>query len=309
MGLIRSGAVVFFSGLLFLSLFLGNLFLTVSWSLEYETIEPHLNEFATITINELGVDKLLTENYELMELYCETQEIFTINEQGLNLEIPCSTINQGSQSVIEYGIQESIKQLYYQEYSCEFWECIKNTDTMFVLVSDTAREYWHSKFYLAIIASIILVTLLFVFIESKKSALTITGALMIVASIPFRKINWILSLLPEKNFTEIFTIFFTKSYNVFLTMLIIGIIVLLVGLAFEFFGVGIKLTNLFRWIFKKKEDKKGELLLKENENKEKFTKEEVKNIVKKEIKKQKKKENIKGDVKEIVKEELKKSDK
>ena len=307
MGLVRSGAVIFFSGLLFLSLFLGNVFLTVSWSLEYDTIQPHLNELAASTIDELRIDKILTENYELMQLYCSSQETFTLTEQGLNLEIPCSTIKQGSQAIIEYSVQESIKQIYYQEYECEFWECIKNTDTMFVLVSDTARGYWHSKFYLTIIASIILFSLLFIFIESKKSTLTITGALMIVASIPFRKINWILSLLPEGNFTDLFTIFFTRAYNVFLTMLIIGVIVFLIGLAIEFFKVGVKLTSLFRWIFKRKDDKKGEVPLGEDENQKEITKKEVKDIVKKEIKEQKTKQEIKAHVKKIVKEELKKN--
>ena len=305
MGLIRSGAVVFFSGLLFLSLFLGNIFLTVSWSLEYEAIEPQLTKFASEMIEEISFDQLITESYPLMQLYCESQEVFTFSEQELNIEIPCPIINQGSQQVIEYGIQQSIKNIYYQEYECKFWECIKNTDTMFVLVSDKAREYWNSKFHLSIIVASVLFILLFIFIQSKRSVLTITGALMVVAAIPFRKINWILKLLPEGDFRELFSVFFTSAYNVFMTMIIIGIIIFLVGLAFEFFKIGLKLNNLFHWIFKRKDDKKGEIHLTENENQKTFTKEEVKKMVKKEIKKQK----LKKDVKEVVKEELDKTNK
>ena len=218
MGLIRSGAVVFFSGLLFLSLFLGNAFLTVSWSLEYESVEPHLNELAASMIADLNIDQTIENNYEIMQLYCETGETYDLIENEIDINIPCSIIDQGSQQVIEYGIKEAIKNIYYQEYECEFWDCIKSTDTIFVLISETAKDYWHSKFYLTILASAILFTLLVIFIESKKSALTITGALMLVSSIPFRKINWALSLLPEGNFTELFSIFFTRSYNVFLTM-------------------------------------------------------------------------------------------
>jgi hypothetical protein len=299
MGLIRSGAVIFFSGLLFLSIFLGNIFLTVSWSLEYQNIQPQLTELTTKTIEDLGVTRIITKNYEIMQLFCPNQEIFTLVEEGINLEIPCTIITQGPQQTIEYSIQESIKQIYYKDYPCEFWECVKSTDTLIVLISETAKEYWHEKFYLTIIVSIILFVLLFIFIESKKSALTITGALIIVASIPFRKINWILSLLPEGNFTDLFAIFFTRAYNVFLTTIIIGITIFLIGLAFEFFKIGIKLTNFFRWIFKRDDNKKEENLLGENE--QTFTKEEIKNIVKKEIKKQK----IKNNVKKIVKEELK----
>jgi hypothetical protein len=304
MGLIRSGAVVFFSALLFLSIFLGNVFLTISWSLEYETLEPNLKNFTTEIIEDMKINKTLTENYNFMLIYCQNQESFNLTEQGLNIEIPCTIIKQGPEKIIEYGIQESIKNIYYQEYNCEFWECIKNTDTVFVLTSEKAKYYWHSKFYLTILISTILLILLIIFIESKKSALTITGALMIVSSIPFRKLNWLFTLLPEGKITEIFSLFFTKSNNVFLTMLIIGSIILLVGLAFEFFNIGFKITKMFRWIFQKKENKKEEnpqtknKTEEKNEEKENLTKEEIKKIVKKEIKKQKLKENIKDKEKE-----------
>jgi len=242
MGLIRSGAVIFFSSLLFLSIFLGNAFLTVSWSLEYETLEPNLNNFATELIEDMKINKTLSENYNLMLINCQNEELFNLSEQGLNLEIPCQIIKQGPEKVLEYGVQKSIKNIYYKDYNCEYWDCIKNTDTVFVLISETARDYWKSKFYLTLISSIILFTLLVIFIESKKSALTITGALMIVSSIPFRKIDWLFTLLPEGKLTEIFSLFFTRSYNVFLTMLIIGSIILLVGLAFEFFNIGFKIN-------------------------------------------------------------------
>jgi hypothetical protein len=299
MGLIRSGIVVLFSALLFLSLFLGNTFLTLSWSLEYETVQPHLTNLTENTIKDLGIEKTITDNYEIMELYCENEEIYNL-ENEINIEIPCSTIVQGPQQTIEYGIQKSIEKIYYQEYDCEFWDCIKTTDSIFALVSETAKDYWNSKFYLTLITSIILFTLLIIFIESKKSALTITGALMIMASLPFRKTNWLISTLSEGKLTEIISLFFTRSYNVFLTMLIIGSIILLIGLAFEFFNIGVKITKVFKWIFQKKENNKRENPLSENETEEKneekenLTEKEIKKIVKKEIKKQKKKniENI-----------------
>jgi hypothetical protein len=115
---------------------------------------------------------------------------------------------------------------------------------------------------------------------------------MIMASLPFRKTNWLISTLSEGKLTEIISLFFTRSYNVFLTMLIIGSIILLIGLAFEFFNIGVKITKVFKWIFQKKENNKRENPLSENEteekNKENLTEKEIKKIVKKEIKKQKK---------------------
>ncbi len=304
MGFIKSGIVIFLSVVLFLSLFLGNSFLTLSWSLEYETVSPNLASFANSFIDDVGVLEILTNNYGVMEVYCLSNSNFPLNQDDFNLEIPCDVINQGVGDVISYGIDAFVSQIYYKNYDCSFWECLKVENTPYVLVSEKARVYWKSLFYWALLLSCVLFVLLFLFTDSKNSPLTIAGILMIIAALPFRKLNWVMSFIPDSSLFDLATVFLSRAYNVFLIMVIIGIILFAVGIAFHFFGFGMKISNFISWLFNKKE-KKGEIPLNE-EGKEKFTKEEVKDIVKEEVANSKKKENLRDHVKDLVKEEINK---
>lgn len=253
MGFIKSGLVIFLSVVLFLVLFLGNMFLTLSWSLEYETVSP----------------LLMSSN----------------NSGGDNLGINSSTI-----------------QIYYQERDCSFWKCLKTESGASVLVSETARVYWNSLFYWAILIAGIIFALLFLFTDKKNSSLTIVGVLMILAALPFKKLAWVLSFIPNSSLSDLGIVFFSKSYNVFLIMIVIGFSLLVIGLALHFFTWGMKLSDFVSELFKKKE-KNDEPILEDGE-KEILTKEEVKDLVKEEVDNSKKKEGLRNHVKKLVKDEI-----
>jgi len=192
---------------------------------------------------------------------------------------------------------------YYEEYDCGFWECLKGETIPFVLISQKAKNYWQTLFYWALLISIILFVLLFIFSDSKNSPLIITGVLMIVTAIPFRKISWVSKLLPDSPFFDLALAFFTKSYNVFLIMMIIGVILLVTGITFNLFGIGMNISGFFSELFHR--EKKGEVPLEEKDEKT-FSKEEVKDIVKTEVQKVQDKEDLRKHVKNIVKDELEK---
>ena len=105
-----------------MDLFLGNLFLTLSWSLDYETIQPNLIEYTGSLFNQHGVTSELKDNYNLMNVYCKSHENFVLNQAGVKLEIPCATINKGPQEVIDYEINNFIYEIYYKNYDCGFWQ-------------------------------------------------------------------------------------------------------------------------------------------------------------------------------------------
>ncbi|MBT4376523.1 hypothetical protein HOD29_04065 [archaeon] len=301
MGFIRGGTVVILTVVLFLSLFLTNSFLTLSWSLEYETLQPAIMESADKILENLGIDKLLDENIGVMQVYCQIYPSFPFEAEGYSFEIPCDVILTGSQSIVNYGIEQIVYTTYYQEYNCDFWDCIKTTSQPFVLVSEKAKNYWNSKANIFILISIILAVLLFFVSKSKQTALIIAGILTVFAALPFRKLDWILSFFPDSSFLSFFSVFFTRSYNVFLVMLIIGLVIFAVGISLGFFKVGFKFSKLF-----KKKGEKGEAPLTKGteKSKDKFTKEEVKEIVKEVVKKEKSKQNLRKNVKDIVKKEL-----
>jgi len=235
-----------------------------------------------------------------------------------------------AQEVIDRGIENYIFDIYYEEHNCGFWECLKKESNSFVLVSQKAKEYWNVLFYWSLLASALLLTLLFVFSTSKNSPLIITGMLMMVTALPFRKITWILKFIPDSPILDLIAAFFLKSYNVFIIMIIIGAILFGIGMAFDLFGLSMNISGFFSKLFRK--EKKGETSLTEevekdstkedvdNSNKEEvknivkeevsdLSKEEVKDMIQEEVEKAKTKEKLRKHVKKLVKEELNKSDK
>lgn len=310
MGLIRSGVVVTLASVLFLALFLGNAFLTLSWSLEYDNVKPQVTTFANSMIDEVGFRSALESNYELMQVYCTSYPSFVYSDDSFSVDIPCSEIEKGPENVISYSIENVIEDFYYKSYECSFFECLKNQKEPFVLVSEKAKDYWVSKYKFALVAIIVLFFLLLLVMESKHSSLTVTGILMVVSALPFRKLNWAINLLPDGSVTDLFMAFFTKSYNVFMIMTIIGASLFAIGIAFEFLGFGLKFSK-FIGLFKKKKSgsdksKKGETLLTEAPEK-KFTKEEVQEIVREEILKEHSREKLRSQVEDEVEKVKKKT--
>ncbi|MDA3836926.1 MAG: hypothetical protein PF542_04855 [Nanoarchaeota archaeon] len=323
MGLIRSGAVIALSSVLFLTLFLGNGLLTLTWSLEYDNVAPHVQNFSGGIFEDLGVRENIINDYQLMEDYCGSYDAYPYNRDEISLKVPCDIIRLGPDSVVNYSVSKFFYDVYNKEYDCSFWKCVKEADNgIFVLISAKANDYWKSKFKLAILASVILAGLLLLVLESKYSLFTITGILMMFSAFPYMKLNWVFGFLPEGSLTGLFVALFTKSYNVFLIMTIIGAVLLAIGIAFEFLGFGLKLSKLFG-LFKSKDKveeketedkgKKGDVALGEQspvvsskspvEDREMFTKDEVKEIVRDEIEKIKTEKKIRGKVRKDMKEE------
>lgn len=276
MGMIRGGLFVIASFALFLSFFAGNVFLTLDWSLEYDTLRPELTSIIKdiAAESEINLDEVMEENFVIMESYCQNNSEYVFSKQEYIFVIPCDIVSQGSEAVIEQGINNLLKEFYYKEYDCGFWECVKQSDAgqPFVLVSEKARDYWNNKFYLALVVSLILIILMFFLIETKHSLFTVVGCLLIISSLPFMKLNWLLSFISDASFLQFFTIFFIKAYNVFLISFIIGLALLGVGIGLKFFNIGFKISDFFS---------------KKEKVKENVSKKDIKEIVKEEISKKK----------------------
>src|SRR3989339_535736 len=160
MGFIRSILLIGVSILLFLSLFIGNIFLTLSWSLEYETVKPQMITLVEdLANNELGLFESVNKDFYLMTTYCQNNSEYVFAQEGYTFVIPCENILLGPEEVIKYGIANLVTQMYYEEYDCNFWECVKLADKPFVLVSEKAKDYWKSKFYLILMITIGLIIL------------------------------------------------------------------------------------------------------------------------------------------------------
>ena len=277
MGVIRSGLFVILSVLLFLAFLVGNLFLTLNLSLDYENVKPELvsvvNQAVEKEINLIGdVDK----NFELMTSYCQNNSEFVFNQDEYVFVLPCEVVSQGYNAVLNYTIDSFAESVYYGAYDCSFLDCIKTTETSFFFVSKQAKDYWRNKFYLLLTVSLILIAGMFFVIEKKHNLPIVVGSLLAVSSLPFMKLPWLLSFMSDSNFLQFFTIFFSKSYTVFLIAFLLGLLTLATGIILKFFHIGFKINNFFSRFSKGSKDNK------------KISKGEVKSIVKQEISKSKK---------------------
>lgn len=271
MGIIRGGLLVIASVLLFLLFLVGNFLLTFNLSLDYENVKPEIASIVNdMAQEEFDLNQKINEIYPEMVLYCENNSEYVFSEQGYTFVIPCSVVAGGSESIIEYGTNSLIEDVYYDEYDCGFWNCFKETEQPFFLVSKKSQDYFLGKFYLVLFSSIALIALMFFLVEKKTNLPIIVGVLLGVSALLFVKFDWLFSFTSENYFLQFFTIFFSKSFTVFLISFILGLLILVVGIILKLFVVGFKISNLFT--------KKGKGV----------SKKEVKGIVKQEISKGKK---------------------
>ncbi|MFH1503741.1 MAG: hypothetical protein ABIE36_03730 [Candidatus Diapherotrites archaeon] len=271
MGFIRGAIITLFSFVLLISLFLMSLSLILSWSLEHDTFQLVLGDSAKDILKDfLGSENIIGEGEEIyMKNYCLLNSEYKFTYENYDFIFPCEVIEKGRDSIIDYGADYFVDTLYYAEYDCEFWKCVKDSSIPLVLFSEKARDYWRNKFILLLVLSFVLFALIFLISKNKHVTLIITGVLLILSVLPFRKLNWVLTFMPDE-FSGIFSLFFTKSHSVFIIILIIGLILIGIGFLFRLFGWSM---NFMKWLSKNPEEE------------ENISKLEVRDIVKEEISK------------------------
>lgn len=251
MSFLRGGLIFLISLILFFSLFFSNVFLNLSWSLEYDTLEPNLIQVTNKFINKTGVGEEISMAVTAMEFYCMTHSNYVFMEENIGVEVPCEIVDSGPNSSTDYIVKYLINKVYYDNYNCEFWSCVKESQIPFVLISEKAKDYWYDKFKLAIYVSLIAFALSFILVRKKSNAFINVGILTIAAAILFKQFDWVLKIFPDNSLFELLDIFFAKSLNIMIVMCVIGALLLVVGILFRFFRLSTKISNLF----KKKESK------------------------------------------------------
>lgn len=274
MGAIRGVLLVFVCVFLFLSLLIGNVFWTLNLSLDYNNVKPEMSAIFDGTFEDQNLETVVEDNFEIMKSHCQTgnEYMFNYDNSGYIFTLPCTVVLEGSDAVVNYIVNDFVEEFYYKDYDCDFIDCFEKVGPFF-LVSQKAKNYWSHNAYLFLISSLILVVLLFLLTEKKLNTFIITGVLLIIASLPFAKLDLIFSFFSDKLVLGLLTIFFTESYTIFVISLVLGIILLGIGILLKIFKVGFKISNICSKFSKKKE---------------KISEDTTKHIVKKEISKKKK---------------------
>jgi hypothetical protein len=229
-----------------------NLFFTLNSSLKYENVQKEI----PLLVNELtnGSSSLL-QKFDLgdafnisqatdkektaMDKYCQNNSEYTFVFEGSTISVPCSSLSGGKEAVVKATVNGFVDSIYYKEYDCNFWNCITKEKAPYFLISQKAKDYWHQKFYFALIASLVLVALLFLLVEGKTNWPVLVGSILILSAAPLLKIKEIISFIIPKSIhilSVFLSIFFSKSYATFWISLIVGLV--LIGL-----GLGLKFSN------------------------------------------------------------------
>jgi len=237
MGFLRGSVITFFSIILFVFLFFMSMTAILSSSLNYNTLQPALKTYAGDMLQGLTDSENIfsAENQVYMNNYCSISTDYMFTYENYSFVIPCNVIEQGKDEIIIYAADNFVNQTYYAEYNCEFWDCVKNSSVPLVLISEKARDYWHDKFILLLGLSIVIFALIFFISKNRSTTFIVTGVLLIFSALPFRKLDWILTFIPEK-FSGIFSAFFTKAHSIFVVVLIIGIVFIVWGILCKVFG-------------------------------------------------------------------------
>lgn len=239
MGFIRGGLLIIVSILLFFSLLIGNASLTLTSSLEYENVKSELSSsFENLTERE----------------YCQGNQTYTVTYKGYEIEVPCEILPQTSEPILEEVFNNSIEEIYYSQYDCNFWDCFEKTNNPLFLISQKAKDYWKETFFISLLVSLILIILTILLMEKKINLPILTGILIIMSSLPLLIFRGIFSSSKSLVF-QIISLFFSQSYNVFIVMLIIGIAILTLGIAIKLFGFGFKLFHFVNKIQEKAKTK------------------------------------------------------
>lgn len=260
MGFIRGALITIFAIVFFFSLLAMNFCLAISLSLNHETIKPAVK----ITVVELMTDfsqkgELFTaQEKEDMSNYCMADSQYTLSYENYNLVVPCEVIEQGEDSIVNYVSDNLVDQVYYTEYECEFWDCVRNSQMPLVLISEKAKEYWNGKFLLLSGLSLLLFFVIFLIAKKRPAKFITAGVLIILAAFPFRNLDWISRFVSQWKFSGILSVFFTQAHTVFLLMIVFGVLFIVLGI----------LCLIFGWKLRFKEDE-GEQQLKSNLQKKK----------------------------------------
>lgn len=273
MGFIRGALLVVACVALFILLFVGNILLTVSSSLKYENVKPELVSFLGDVLEEqFSIEEKLNQLLPAIELYCQVNQQYLFNYGGYTFTIPCNVAMEGSDALIESGVNALVDQYYYADYECDFWNCFGEEDVPLFLVSEKAQDYWQSKFYLVFFFSIALALLVFFLVQKKINFFFLVGALTIVSSLPLIKLEKIAPLFANAPgemadyVPKIILMFFNQAQSVFIKVLIIGVMLVIIGIVLKLFHIGFIISNFFEKI---KPQKFGKSKTKKVVNKEK----------------------------------------
>lgn len=243
MGLIRGALLIFASVVFFFAVLSSAMFLTISSSLAYSSVQNQTVNIVNQFSSQINVTQEITNRLPTIINYCKSDGNYSFQYQNNTFKINCSDLNKSISTIINGTINNFIRDTYYANYSCNYWDCFDKYQSTF-LISQKSRNYWQNWFYYSMIALLISGTALFFLVKKKRHLPFVMGTTIIVASLIVLELGNLLGSITNETVSQLVSIFFSKSTYIFIRLLIIGGIIMLIGLAMELFHVEFKIYTL-----------------------------------------------------------------
>ena len=249
MGFIRKWLLSVFCIFLFLFLLAGNIFLIITLSLDYEYLKSEMVSMTSSLAegNSSFSNEIEDAQYQKIISYCLNNSEFVFEDEkikGNSFTIPCEIAKKGKDAVFEKAAEEFFYKIYYNNYSCNFFNCFKEEKSLFFLVSEKSKNFWKNSLFFSIVISLVLILAVFLLVENRENFLIITGVLIIFSSLSIVGIDRLVFTLSNIfSFFEalgitneivfkIISIFFSKSGSVFIAGFSIGAFLVILGIVF-----------------------------------------------------------------------------
>ena len=249
MGILRGGSVIILCLLLLLSFIVMDSFYVLGSSLKYNNVQQDITTVVqdiSSGTSVLPVD--ITGNFNLTRIalqvsapikqYCQATNSteYNFTYENYRVVIPCNqTFLDNPGAIINKTVQDVTYGIYYTQYDCSFFNCFSKTQLPFFLVSKKAMDYWMNKFYIMLIASLVLIFLIFLLVEEKQNVAILAGALLILAAIPILKLKAVIDFFAGR-FSPLIDLFLKNTGAVFTLSLIIGAVLVAAGILLRFLG-------------------------------------------------------------------------
>jgi|APSaa5957512535_1039671.scaffolds.fasta_scaffold03606_2 hypothetical protein len=247
MGFLRGTALFFIGFILLISLLVGNVLLMLTMSISYDNVESSLvstfenvieGGFEVIEGQDINLTEVVEEKLILMQDYCVNNSEFVYIEQDFTFVVPCDVIDEGIEGIVNESIKSVVSEFYYTSYDCDFLDCFGEENIPFFLVSEQSKDYLQGKFYLVLLASTILALLALLLVENKKNFPIVLGALMIISSLPFMKLDIFIfgDVGPLMNFISVFI---SEASKVFWIFFLSGLVIIGLGITMHSVDLGV----------------------------------------------------------------------
>jgi len=245
--MIRGFFTAFVGFLLFLSLLSFGISGDLSSSLKYENVQANAANTALNILNsQMNITQQVDQSLPMIQQYCRLNPgNINLNYQGYNITVSCADANSNATELIRSTMNNFIKNIYYTNYNCNYWDCLKQySGSPLFLISEKSHNYWKNIFYyLAAISSALFVAFGLLY-KKKENLMITTGIIVMLSSLPLLLLQKILSTFPAI-VANVGSVFFSQSRTMFLIMMISGVVITGAGILIRIFGIGTKIYEIF----------------------------------------------------------------